>query len=129
MNEVWHIPKVGRKQVDNFGLFQYGGSISMNYIAYADVQYRYGNRICNKLIRILYDRCLNIFYDIAGRRLTNVFELITPNDLYLYRNDPGNSIFPHVNEPYTMCEIITYEEWKDYPVDSDWLDDHSIQNK
>ncbi len=125
MNEVWHVPKVGRNQVDNFGLFQYGGSIGMNYIAYADVNYgRY-----TKLIRILYDRCLNMFYDIAGRRITNVFELITPNDLYLYRHDPGNSIFPHISEPHTMCEIITDEEWKDYPIDSDWLDDYSIQNK
>lgn len=128
MNEIWHFPKVTRREVDNFGLM-YGGSIGMNYIAYADVEYRYGHLIYNKLIRILYSRHINMFYDIAGRRITNVFELITPNDLYLYRHDPGNSIFTHVSEPHTMCEIITDKEWEEFPVDSDWLDDYSIQNK
>ena len=101
----------------------------MKYIAYADVKYGYGGQTFNKLIRILYDRCLNMFYDIAGRRITNVFELITPNDLYLYRNDPGNSIFAHVSEPHTMCEIISEKDWEEFPVESDWLGDYALQNK
>lgn len=122
MNERWHFPKVTRREVDNFGLM-YGGSIGMNYIAYADVTYgRY-----TKLIRILYDRRLNMFYDVAGHRLTNVFEFITPNDLYLHRNDPGETIFPHRNDPSIMCEIITEEEWWDFPADADYIGDYADQ--
>ena len=100
-----------------------GGGIGMNYVATCNMnQGRY-----TKLVYIVYQPHVNMFYDYRGKRLSNVFELITPNDLYLYRHDPGNSIFPHRSKPDTLCEII--DTFCDYPVESDWLGDYAIQNK
>ena len=90
-----------------------GGGIGMNYVATCDANYgKY-----KKIVYIIYSPGLNMFYDLRGKRLSNVFELITPNDLYLYKNDPGITLFPHRSKPNTLCELVTAEILEDYPVE------------
>lgn len=60
---------------------------------------------------IYHDPDKNIFLDSdCGYIIPNIFEMITPNDLYLYRNDPGLNIFPHRDIPDLLCEVV---EWED----------------
>lgn len=58
----------------------------------ADYQYRYD--VYNdddqyiEIINIEYDAEENSFYDQCGIHITNVLEMITPNDLLLFRQNP-----------------------------------------
>lgn len=56
-----------------------------------------------------YDSEENMFYDQCGIRVTNIFEVITPNNLFLFRQDPGYCIFPHRDDNRILCEILTDE--------------------
>lgn len=51
----------------------------------------------------------NIFLDDCGMQIQNIFKMITPNDLYLYRQDPGYNIFPCRFDPHIGVEIIDNE--------------------
>ena len=47
----------------------------------------------------------NMFADPDGHVVYDLFSLITPQDLFLFRTDHGNNYFPLVNNPAYMCEI------------------------
>ena len=51
----------------------------------------------------------NLFYDECGFRINNVFEMITPNDLYLFRHDCNQRCFPYKKDKRILCEIIIEE--------------------
>ena len=46
-----------------------------------------------------------------GFRVVDIFQYITPNDLFLFRHDPEeHCLFQHRYEPDLLCELFTYEE-------------------
>lgn len=49
----------------------------------------------------------NVFTDIDGIVIYNIFEIITPNDLFLFRHDSGFNYFPFVGDKEWLVEIIT----------------------
>jgi len=55
----------------------------------------------------------NMFYDECGQLVSNIFEMVTPNDLFLFMNDPGHCIFPHRDSKDISCEFVTDENMKD----------------
>lgn len=63
------------------------------------------------VLQIFYDKETNTFLDECGFEFVNVFEAITPNDLILYRSDPGFSLFYHRDIPGLLCEILELEDW------------------
>lgn len=63
-----------------------------------------------EILYLYYDSSENTFYDECGQRIDNIFELIRPKDLYLFRNDPGNTLFPYIHEKGIWCEIVDLEE-------------------
>ena len=58
------------------------------------------------LIFIRWNKMENKFYDLYGEPIY-IFDLITPNDLYLFRHDPGYCMFPHKDNRKILCEIFT----------------------
>ena len=60
-----------------------------------------------EMLYILWDETTNTFWDTCGKRLTNIFDYITPNDMFLFRNDPGSCSFPHRGDYRILCEILT----------------------
>lgn len=52
----------------------------------------------------------NRFIDEDGKPIYNVFEMITPNDLLIFRNDPGITMFRHRDIPRMYVEIVEEEE-------------------
>jgi len=63
--------------------------------------------INQEFILLCYYEDENIFTDGEGHIIYNMFELITPNDLFLFRHDRGNNCFRLVYDPRFMCEIIS----------------------
>ena len=59
------------------------------------------------LIFVYLDMMDNVFYDHNENLIENIYELITPNDLYLYYDDPGNCMFPYRKNPRVLVEIVT----------------------
>jgi hypothetical protein len=51
----------------------------------------------------------NIFYDECGKRIANIFELITPNNLFLFRQNPRYCLFPYIEDSHILCKILTNE--------------------
>jgi hypothetical protein len=58
---------------------------------------------------LYYNTEQNMFYDQNGILIINIFELITPNDLLLFRQDPGHCIFQYKNKDNILYEIFTDE--------------------
>lgn len=48
----------------------------------------------------------NLFTDNGGHVIYDIFNIITPQDLFLFQYDNGYNIFPMVWNPNTLCEII-----------------------
>jgi len=59
--------------------------------------------------RIFWNRDENVFYDVHGYVIVNIFEFLTPNDIYLFRQDHGYCMFPVRFGRKIMCEIMTDE--------------------
>lgn len=59
------------------------------------------------ILYFIYDSIGNTFYDQYGVRVINILEFLTPNDLFLFKNDPWYCIFPHRDNYRIMCEILT----------------------
>jgi len=58
-------------------------------------------------IQLLYYEDENLFRDAAfGNIIYNIYEFITPSDLYLFRHDSKYYCFPMVGFRNIMCEII-----------------------
>lgn len=51
----------------------------------------------------------NIFYDTQGIQIPNIFDMVTPNDIFLFRQDPGYCTFPYRHNNLILCEILTDE--------------------
>ena len=70
------------------------------------------------ILYIEYDPVQNSFYDECGKHITNIFELITPNNLYLFRQKPEEySYFTHRNNSNVVCKFImngVYTNEEDY---------------
>jgi hypothetical protein len=62
-----------------------------------------------KMMFIFYDEVMNCFYNTRGERIQNIFSILTPGDLLLFRNDPGCCTF-RTPFPQVVCEICTMEE-------------------
>lgn len=61
------------------------------------------------LLYFSYDSKENVFYDPCGIRVINIFEIITPNDLFLFRQNPRYCLFPYIENKFILCVIITDE--------------------
>jgi len=60
---------------------------------------------------IFWDEQANMFYDPCGIRIINIFDLVTPNEIFLFRYNPKNfCAFPMKGEPRTVCIFVTNEE-------------------
>jgi hypothetical protein len=64
-----------------------------------------------RIVRVLFDSDTNIFtYAENCEMIQNIFELITPNDLYLYRfklqHNLCSYMFKHRYSVKTLCEFI-----------------------
>lgn len=64
---------------------------------------------CTEVLYFLWDPQENKFYNEYGLLIVNIFEFITPNDLFLFRHDHGNSIFQHRTDTHILCEILVDE--------------------
>lgn len=58
------------------------------------------------VFNIFYDPIENIFYNPCGIRINNIYKLITPNDLFLFRQNHNKSIFMMKNSSNVLCKII-----------------------
>lgn len=58
---------------------------------------------------IFWSETENCFYDEDGFRIINILDYITPNDLFLFRQDHGCCLFPHRQNKDLFCEIFTEE--------------------
>ena len=66
-------------------------------------------RLYDDILLIRWDDETGVFHDVYGCRIDNIFELVSPNDLYLFRRDHGCCIFPHRNIRRIGCEIFIEE--------------------
>ena len=58
-------------------------------------------------IYIEYDPLSNQFYDQCGFHISNIYELVTPNDLCLFRKIPSKYyLFRHRSMKNVLCQII-----------------------
>lgn len=54
-----------------------------------------------------YDAAENSFYDQCGIHIINIFDMITPSDLYLFRHNPEKfSYFPHRYNKHIVVKLI-----------------------
>jgi hypothetical protein len=61
-------------------------------------------------IWIYWDSQSNVFYDACGFEMADALEVITPNDLLLFRTDPGYCQFPRRTNPRVLCIIFTDDQ-------------------
>ena len=59
------------------------------------------------VIHLYYHERENVFTDSEGQIVYDIFTMITPQDLFLFRYDPGMTCFPLGGDPDFLCEIIT----------------------
>lgn len=52
----------------------------------------------------------NTFWNLDGSPVENINEILTPNDLFLFRHDPGYSCFFHRQHRHIMVELLTEDE-------------------
>jgi hypothetical protein len=62
----------------------------------------------DSLLQFFYDSEENAFYvcDQFGKRVINIFKALTPNDILLFKQDPGYNVFPHRDNRRILCEIL-----------------------
>lgn len=64
-------------------------------------------RYYDAILYIDYDPVQNSFYDECGQHIVNILELITPNNLYLFKKRPEEySYFTHRDNPNVVCKLI-----------------------
>ena len=59
------------------------------------------------ILYFVYDSTENMFYDQCGFRIVNIFEELTPNDIFLFRSNPGYYLFKKRNFKNVWCKILT----------------------
>lgn len=55
---------------------------------------------------IYYDGVENVFYDSCGKRIINILEILTPNDLFLFRSNQENCVFAMRDDWQVSCKIV-----------------------
>ena len=84
------------------------------------------------VLYLLYYEAQNVFTDDEGQLVLDLYNIITPSDLFLFRKDPGNSTFPMVGNRRVLVEIIVIPEevcgWQAIP-DIDWREDLATVNR
>lgn len=77
-------------------------------------------------IGLFYNREDNVFIDDDfGNEVTNIFEFITPNDLYLFHLHKQYMIVRHRSQPGVICELYYPMEVEDYYYFRDIFIDYS----
>lgn len=64
----------------------------------------------DEILYFIYDPVENVFYNQYGVVILNIFEYITPNNLFLFKQDFGYCLFTHKNNHRIWCEILLKEE-------------------
>lgn len=64
----------------------------------------------HSIIYIYYNKKDNIFYSIFDSPIYNIFEFVTPQDILLFKNDPGYNIFSYRYNDDILVEIVEYIE-------------------
>lgn len=67
------------------------------------------------ILELYYDSEENLFYDQCGIRVRDIFEVLTPNDIFLFKRNPKCNVFLHRKYPRILCEILTQSAY--YPED------------
>ena len=60
----------------------------------------------NCITVIFYDSYNNTFYDQYRYEIFDIFKMLTPNDIFLFRHNGGDNIFTHRYKRDTMVEIL-----------------------
>lgn len=84
------------------------GNHRANFIYFNEFAWAYAE---DTMVQILYFEDDNIFTDDDGHIIENIFELITPGDLYLFRSDPGYNVFPLRSNNRVLVEIVGPDEF------------------
>lgn len=62
------------------------------------------------VIYLFYYEDENFFTDEYGEIIYNMFDMITPQDLFMFKYDRGYNLFPHKKDRTILYEIITIPE-------------------
>lgn len=65
------------------------------------------------LMSLFFDIEKNHFLDEDGFRVPNIFEIIRPSDLEIFRHDTKWMLVPHVSDKNTAVELIWPEIYED----------------
>lgn len=57
------------------------------------------------ILELYYDSEENVFCDQCGIKVRDILEILTPNDIFLFKRNSKNNIFPHRRYPRILCEI------------------------
>jgi hypothetical protein len=77
-----------------------------NVISQEELIYRMGY---DYILQFYYDPKENTFHvcDQFGSRVVNILKALTPNDIFLFKQDPGYNVFFHKDNSHILCEILT----------------------
>ena len=64
----------------------------------------------NNVIGLFYDAEQNVFIDEDGFVIWSIFEIISPNDLYLFKEKCEYFLIPHRSCPDLMIELYYPED-------------------
>lgn len=68
----------------------------------------------NNVIALFYDAEQNVFIDEDGFVIWSIFEIISPNDLYLFKENREYALIQHRNFPDWHVELYYPEDDYDY---------------
>ena len=82
---------------------------------------------------IFYYENENLFTDDDGHVIYDLFTVITPQDLFLFRHDNGFNTFPMKDHDDVICEIISVPDeccgLSDYPEPMEVGDDYETLDR
>ena len=71
---------------------------------------------CDETVLLFYNTKHNIFYDVDWKEVHYIYELLTPNDLILFKDDYSRNIFVG-RDRKTMIEILVNYEDSEYEME------------
>lgn len=77
-----------------------------------------------KELFLFYYRDANVFTDCDGHIIYDIFRIISPNDLYMFRHHKKYNTFPHRSQDDVLCRILTVFDDEDYYWDEQDVLDH-----
>lgn len=69
---------------------------------------------CEYTIGLFYVKEWNVFMDEGSFIVWNIFEIITPNDLFLFKKHKECMLIPHCTEPGVVVELFWPDDDGDY---------------